>query len=201
MKIKHIILITLLLVLLTACGSTEAENTYTPPALDTEVTYFADIDIADFGIVTIKLEQESAPITCANFVKLANEGFYDGLTFHRIIPDSIMQGGDPEGNGTGGSGNPIIGEFKKNGHDNALKHTRGAIAMARSKDKNSASSQFYICRNDCDSLDGKYAVFGYVTEGIEVVDKVCDTIEPANTTGVVLPEDKPVINSVKIRTK
>jgi peptidyl-prolyl cis-trans isomerase B (cyclophilin B) len=202
MKIKSIFLIIAMLVILTACGGkTDAADTYTPPALDSDTTYYADIDIKDYGLVTVQLNQEAAPVSAANFVKLAEEGFYDGLTFHRIIADFMIQGGDPEGNGTGGSEGKIVGEFKKNGYDNELSHTRGAISMARSNDKNSASSQFFIVHQDNDQLDGKYAVFGYVINGIEVVDDICATVEPMNNNGVVAPEDKPIINSIKIRTK
>lgn len=202
MKIKSIFLIIAMLVILTACGGkTDATDTYTPPALDADTTYYADIDIKDYGLITVQLNQEAAPISAANFVKLAEEGFYDGLTFHRIIADFMIQGGDPEGNGTGGSEGKIVGEFKTNGYDNELSHTRGAISMARSNDKNSASSQFFIVHQDNESLDGKYAVFGYVISGIEVVDDICATVEPMNNNGVVAPEDKPIINSIKIRTK
>lgn len=169
--------------------------------LDEKLTYYADIDIKDYGTVTFKLEQSSAPITCANFVDLANSGFYNGLTFHRIIEDFMMQGGDPNGNGTGGSQNTIIGEFSVNGHSNNLSHTRGAVSMARSSDYNSASSQFFIVHKDSTFLDGQYAVFGYVTDGMDIVDKICESANPTDNNGTIASKEQPVINSISIRTE
>lgn len=176
-------------------------DTYTPDALDESLTYYADIEIADYGTITVKLDQASAPISAANFVALANDGFYDGLTFHRIIEDFMMQGGDPNGNGSGGSDNNIVGEFTDNGYDNELSHTRGAISMARSDDYNSASSQFFIVHEDSTYLDGQYAVFGYVTEGMDVVDQVCETAEPTDNNGTIEADAQPVITSITIRTE
>ena len=148
------------------------------------------------------MDQASAPITTANFVSLAESGFYDGLTFHRIIEGFMMQGGNPEGNGTGGSDETIVGEFAANGYDNTLSHTRDAISMARSSDYDSASSQFFIVHEDSSaSLDGQYAVFGYVTEGIEVVDAVCEAAEPTDGNGTIDAEAQPVITSITIRTE
>ncbi len=177
------------------------ETTYTPEALDETLTYYADIEVSDFGKITIQLDQKSAPITSANFVALANEGFYNGLTFHRIIEGFMMQGGDPIGNGTGGSGKNIVGEFTQNGYDNKLSHTRGAVSMARSQIFNSASSQFFIVHEDSIYLDGQYAVFGYVTEGMEVVDAVCQAAQPIDDNGTIVAEEQPVITSVTIRTE
>lgn len=168
---------------------TSTTETYTPPALEDDVTYTAKIDIQDYGTVTVKLDQSAAPITCANFVELAESGFYDGLTFHRIIEGSMMQGGDPEGNGTGGSEHEIVGEFSSNGYDNPLSHTRGAISMARSNDPNSASSQFFIVQQDATFWDGDYAVFGYVTDGMDVVDAVCGAAQPTDGNGTI-PADQ-----------
>lgn len=183
-------------------GNKGEENMYTPKALDQSLTYYADIDIKDYGKITVKLDQENAPITSANFVELAQSGFYDGLTFHRIIEGFMMQGGDPKGNGTGGSENNIFGEFTANGHNNTLSHTRGVISMARATPYNSASSQFFIVHEDCeDSLDGLYAAFGYVTEGIEVVDAVCEAAKPTDRNGSIARSEQPVINSIKIRTE
>lgn len=148
------------------------------------------------------MDQISAPITSANFVSLAESGFYDGLTFHRIIEGFMMQGGDPNGDGTGGSDENIVGEFTANGYTNTLSHTRGAISMARSSDYDSASSQFFIVHEDSSaSLDGQYAVFGYVTEGMDVVDAVCEATEPTDGNGTIDAEDQPVITSVTIRTE
>ena len=203
MKFKHIFIVAMALLLFTGCSdkSSDAGDTYTPPSLDTETTYYADIDIADYGVITVQLDQTVAPVTCANFVELAESGFYDGLTFHRIIKDFMMQGGDPAGNGTGGSENNIVGEFDSNGHENGLSHTRGVISMARAQDPNSASSQFFICHADSDFLDGDYAAFGIVTEGLDVVDAVCENAKPTDNNGTIPAENQPVITSVKIRTE
>lgn len=202
MKAKYILLAVIMLFLFTACsGGSDTSDTYTPPALDSEKTYYADIDIENYGVITIQLDQEAAPITCANFVELAESGFYDGLTFHRIISDFMMQGGDPAGDGTGGSENNIVGEFSSNGYENDLSHKRGVISMARSSDPNSASSQFFICHKDSDHLDGDYAAFGMVTNGMDVVDKVCKKAEPTDSNGTIPANAQPVITSITIRTE
>ena len=203
MKLKKILVVATALLLLTGCGNSESDTSegYNPPALDTETTYFADIDIADYGLITIQLDQSAAPVTCANFVELAENGFYDGLTFHRIIEGFMMQGGDPLGNGTGGSDNSIVGEFKSNKHENNLSHKKGVVSMARAQDPNSASSQFFICHEDSDFLDGDYAAFGVVTEGLDVVDAVCDAAEPTDNNGTIPAENQPVITSITIRTE
>lgn len=202
MKSRLIILAIFIMILFTACGSSsDTQGTYTPPELDAEATYFADIEIEGFGTITVKLDQKAAPVTCANFVELAENGFYDGLTFHRIIEGFMMQGGDPAGNGTGGSENNIIGEFASNGYDNDISHERGVISMARSGDPNSATSQFFICHEDSDFLDGDYAAFGTVVNGIDVVDAICSSAEPTDDNGTIPPEAQPVIKSVKIRTE
>ena len=130
------------------------------------------IEMDNGGIIHIELDEENAPITCANFRKLVNSGFYDGLTFHRIIKGFMIQGGDPLGNGTGGSKERIPGEFQANGYSNNLKHTRGVISMARAMHPDSASSQFFIMYQDAPHLDGQYAAFGKVTEGMDVVDEI-----------------------------
>ena len=160
--------------------------------------HHAVIDIESYGKITVELDGDVAPITVKNFITLANQKFYDGLTFHRIIKDFMMQGGDPLGNGTGGSANNIKGEFSSNGVKNALKHTRGAISMARSMDKDSASSQFFIVHKDSPHLDGEYAVFGYVTEGIEIVDQVCNNTPVLDGNGTVKDIYQPIINSIRI---
>ena len=126
------------------------------------------------GTIEIELYPEVAPKTVANFIKLASEGFYDGLIFHRVIPGFMIQGGDPQGTGMGGAKNKIYGEFLTNGFNNPLKHTRGVISMARSNDPNSASSQFFIMHADYPYLDGKYAAFGKVVSGMEVVDEIAN---------------------------
>ncbi len=131
------------------------------------------LEIKNFGTVKIELDATQAPITVAHFEKLVGEGFYDGLTFHRIIQGFMIQGGDPTGTGYGDPNlERIKGEFKMNGVNNTLHHGPGVISMARSQNPNSASSQFFICHVDCAYLDGQYAAFGKVVEGMEVVDKV-----------------------------
>lgn len=162
-------------------------------------TYYADIVVEDYGTITVELDGDTAPITVANFVALAQDGFYDGLTFHRIMAGFMMQGGDPSGNGTGGSDNKIEGEFSQNGHENPISHTRGTISMARAKDPNSASSQFFIVHEDSTFLDGQYAAFGHVTEGMDVVDAVCADAQPTDNNGTIPAEAQPVISSITIR--
>ena len=165
----------------------------------TTVTCYADIEIRDYGTITLALYGNMAPDTVDNFVTLAKSGFYDGLTFHRIMNGFMMQGGDPDGNGTGGSGKNIKGEFSANGFDNPLSHKRGVISMARATDPNSASSQFFIVQSDSTFLDGNYAAFGYVTEGLDIVDKVCQDARPVDNNGTIPPEQQPVITSITIR--
>ena len=132
----------------------------------------ATMEVENFGTIKIELYPDLAPETVANFIALANRGFYDGLTFHRVVKDFMIQGGDPEGNGTGGPGYSIKGEFTKNKFQNDLKHTEGVLSMARSQNKNSAGSQFFIMSKDTPSLDGNYAAFGKVVEGMDVVDAI-----------------------------
>ena len=150
------------------------------------------------SVIKVELQADEAPITVTNFVKLVKEGFYDGLTFHRIIDGFMIQGGDPKGNGTGGSDETIKGEFSSNGVENPLKHTRGAISMARSSDPDSASSQFFIMHQKTTSLVGDYDVFGYVYEGIEVVDKIATTVPVTDNNGIVEASNQPVITSIKM---
>lgn len=179
-----------------AAAATLDEAAYKKPYTGSSKT--VEIDVKDYGKITVKLDPTYAPITVKNFLNLVNEGFYDGLTFHRIIKGFMIQGGDPLGNGTGGSDNQIKGEFSSNGVENPLKHTRGVISMARSGDPNSASSQFFIMHQDYPSLDGQYASFGHVTSGIEVVDKIAETAKTVDGNGTVQKENQPVINSIKI---
>ena len=160
---------------------------------------YADIAVKDYGTITVELDPSAAPITVENFVSLAESGFYDGLTFHRIMEGFMMQGGDPLGNGTGGSAQSIAGEFAANGYDTPLSHTRGAISMARAQPYDSASSQFFIVHADSTFLDGQYAVFGYVTEGIEIVDAICTDAKPVDGNGTIPAAEQPVIESVTVR--
>ena len=160
--------------------------------------YIAEINVQDYGTIKVALDSSAAPETVANFVSLAKDGFYDGLTFHRIIEGFMIQGGDPDGNGTGGSDKNITGEFSSNGFDNPLSHTRGAISMARANDPNSASSQFFIVHEDSTYLDGNYAVFGYVTEGMDVVDAIAADAEPIDNNGTIPASEQPVITSITV---
>lgn len=160
--------------------------------------YQIEIEIENYGTIYLDLDGESTPITVDNFIKLVKEGFYDGLTFHRIISGFMIQGGDPSGNGTGGSDEKIKGEFAVNGVENKLSHTRGAISMARSNDYNSASSQFFIVHEDSDFLDGSYAAFGYITDGMDIVDKICDETPVQDGNGTVAQKDQPIIKSIKV---
>ena len=158
----------------------------------------AVIDVKDYGKIRVALDAGAAPVTVENFIKLAKDGFYDGLTFHRIIDGFMIQGGDPAGNGTGGSDKTIVGEFASNGHQNPISHVKGVISMARANDPDSASSQFFITVADSVFLDGEYAAFGYVTEGMEVADKIAADAEPVDGNGTILPADQPVISSIII---
>ena len=160
--------------------------------------HHAEIQVEDYGTIKVELDADTAPITVTNFVNLANEGFYDGLTFHRIISGFMIQGGDPNGDGTGGAEETITGEFSSNGVENDISHERGVISMARAQDPDSASSQFFIMHQDTTSLDGEYAAFGHVTEGMEVVDAICEDTPVQDGNGTVLPEDQPVITSIEV---
>lgn len=163
-----------------------------------EATHQIEIEVENYGTIYVGLDEKSAPITVNNFIKLAENGFYDGLTFHRIMKGFMIQGGDPLGNGMGGSDETIKGEFAKNGVENSLSHTRGVISMARSNDFNSASSQFFIVHEDSTFLDGSYAAFGYVTEGMDIVDKICSEVPVQDNNGTVLRENQPIIKSIKV---
>ena len=162
--------------------------------------YTADIVVKDYGTITVELDAEAAPKTVENFVSLAESGFYDGLTFHRIMDGFMIQGGGPNGDGTGGSGEKITGEFSANGDDNPLSHTRGTISMARSSDYDSASSQFFIMQEDTTSLDGQYAAFGHVTSGMEVVDAICEDAQPTDDNGTIPADQQPVIETITVHS-
>lgn len=158
--------------------------------------YDCEIKVKNYCSIKLKLDANIAPITVSNFVGLANDGFYNGLTFHRIIKGFMIQGGDPNGDGTGGSKQTIKGEFSANGVDNPLKHTRGVISMARSQSYDSASSQFFIMHEDTSSLDGQYAAFGCAYSGMDIVDKICDDVKTEDSNGTVSKKNQPVIESI-----
>ena len=160
--------------------------------------HHAEIVVKNYGTIALELDSDVAPITVENFANLVNEGFYNGLTFHRIISGFMIQGGDPLGNGTGGSSKTIKGEFASNGVKNSISHVRGTISMARSSMPNSASSQFFIVHKDSTFLDGQYAAFGTVTSGMEVVDKICDETAVEDDNGTVAKNNQPVIEKITI---
>ena len=170
---------------LTACGD-KGDSSSQTSAADTDKKF------------VITLYANDAPITCENFEKLVKEKFYDGLTFHRIIDGFMIQGGDPEGTGRGGSDETIKGEFSENGVKNDISHERGVISMARSSDPDSASSQFFIVQSDSTYLDGQYAAFGHVTEGMDIVDQICKDAKPTDNNGTIPADEQPVIESIKV---
>ena len=180
----------------------EDKDSSTSVLLDTSKeltgTHHAEIEVKDYGTIDVELDADTAPITVTNFVKLAQEGFYDGLTFHRIMDGFMIQGGDPNGDGTGGSEENIKGEFSNNGVDNDISHTRGTISMARASDPDSASSQFFIVQADSTFLDGDYAGFGHVTEGMDIVDKICEDAKPTDDNGTIPSDQQPVIEKITI---
>lgn len=175
-----------------------------------------EISVKEFGVMQAELEPDIAPITVENFLKLVNDGFYNGLTFHRVVKGFMIQGGDPTGNGDGGTGQTIKGEFQSNGVPNSIKHERGVISMARWDDEpDSASSQFFILQQDAirhnedgtpkldangnpeNFLDGEYAAFGRIISGMEVVDKICDEVTDVDIVGGIDKIDQPVIEYIK----
>ncbi len=170
-----------------------------------EEKHHCEIVVKDYGTMTLELDASQAPITVENFMELAESGFYDGLTFHRIMDGFMIQGGDPEGNGTGGSDKTIKGEFSANGVENNISHVQGVISMARAKPYDSASSQFFITVADSTFLDGNYAAFGYVTDGMDVALQIAKDANPVDDNGTILPEEQPVIiagpfNAVVVHT-
>lgn len=217
-KFSFLLVLAVLVMGLSACGgsksdtTSETKATKVPKATETaEVTkepeskttdtkgkHHAKIKVKDYGTIEVELDGDTAPITVANFIKLVNEKFYDGLTFHRIISGFMIQGGDPLGNGTGGSDETIKGEFSSNGVENNISHKRGVISMARSSDPDSASSQFFIMHQDSIYLDGEYAAFGKVTKGMKVVDKICEDATPTDGNGTIEKADQPVIESIRM---
>ena len=180
------------------CGSKDKSEVSAGDADLLSGLHYAEIEVEDYGTISLELDADTAPITVTNFVNLAKDGFYDGLTFHRIIDGFMIQGGDPLGNGTGGSGETIKGEFSDNGVENDISHVRGTISMARSSDPDSASSQFFIVHQDSTYLDGQYAAFGHVTDGMDVVDAICEDTPVQDGNGTVAADDQPVITSITI---
>ena len=200
-KIISISLALIMVIFLASCSSSTSDDTSTETSVSESGENIVKIQmtVKDFGTIDLELYPDTAPITVANFVKLANEGFYDGLTFHRIVQDFMIQGGDPEGNGTGGSDETIKGEFSENGIENDISHVRGVISMARSSAYDSASSQFFIVTEDSTFLDGQYAAFGKVTDGMDVVDAIAAVdVEYGSSGEQSSPVDPPVIESVTV---
>ena len=217
-KFSFLLVLAVLVMGLSACGSSKSDTTSETKATkapkatetaeatkepeskttDTKGKHHAKIKVKDYGTIEVELDGDTAPITVANFIKLVNEKFYDGLTFHRIMSGFMIQGGDPLGNGTGGSDETIKGEFSSNGVENNISHKRGVISMARSSDPDSASSQFFIMHQDSTYLDGEYAAFGKVTTGMKVVDKICEDATPTDGNGTIEKADQPVIESIRM---
>ena len=188
---KILITLTALLLVLSACACGKQD------ANDGAKIRHAEITIKNYGTVKLELDAEAAPITVANFVDLAKQGFYDGLTFHRIIDGFMIQGGAANASSKI-KPKTIKGEFSANGVENPIKHVTGVISMARANDMNSASSQFFIMVDDAPYLDGKYAAFGHVTEGIEIVKKIAKDARPIDSNGTIPADAQPVIEKVVI---
>jgi peptidyl-prolyl cis-trans isomerase B (cyclophilin B) len=184
----------LVITLLSGCGSKNVG------------VHHVEIEVENYGVIKVELNGDIAPITVKNFISLAKDGFYDGLTFHRIIDGFMIQGGDPNADGPGGSAKKIKGEFSANGVENNISHVRGVISMARKgenpytgeKNYNSASSQFFIVHRDAPHLNGKYAAFGFVTEGMEIVDAICKDTPVTDSNGTVVKSKQPVIKEIRV---
>ena len=194
-----IVLLLVSALMLCACGSKTAETA--EPAGSAEAAgglHHVELVVKDYGTITLELDADAAPITVANFLKLAESGFYDGLTFHRIMDGFMIQGGDPDGNGSGGSGETIKGEFQQNGVDNPISHVKGVISMARAKNPDSASSQFFITVADSTFLDGAYAAFGHVTDGMDVAEQIAKDAKPIDNNGTIPADQQPVIERITV---
>ena len=214
---KVIVMICMMTLMLAGCGEKEvyttSDNKTDNAAKESSATkdtteensgdylsgkHHVNIVIKDKGTIAVELDADVAPITVTNFVNLAKEGFYDGVVFHRIIDGFMMQGGDPTGTGNGGAEQNIKGEFASNGVENNLAHTRGAISMARAANPDSASSQFFIVHQDSPHLDGDYACFGYVTEGMDIVDDICTNTKGGDGNGIIPTGNRPVIETIEV---
>ena len=205
MKRLLIAIVSLLMIFAVACSSDTGDSNEAGGEAESNAaavqgigTHHAEIEIQDYGTVSLELDGDTAPITVQNFLDLAKAGFYDGLTFHRIIDGFMIQGGDPNGDGTGGSEKTIKGEFSSNGVENGISHKKGVISMARAQDPDSASSQFFIMVEDSPFLDGDYAAFGHVTKGQEIVDKIAKDAKPTDDNGTIEKAQQPVIKTVRI---
>ena len=213
-KMLKVLLVLMTVVSIAGCSSKTTTEKATKKTKTLSGNYQVEIKVKDYGTIYAEIDADTAPITVTNFVKLSKEKFYDDLTFHRIIDGFMIQGGDPKGDGTGGSKETIKGEFSDNGVKNPLSHTRGALSMARSQDNDSASSQFFIVQSDSTyldgqyavimhqtttSLDGDYAVFGYVYEGMDIVDQICKDVKVEDNNGTVKKENQPVIESIRCK--
>lgn len=190
-------LLLILLLLLTGCTAKDATQDGVITSSSLTGTYYVQIDVKDYGSITAELYADIAPITVENFLNLVDSGFYNGLTFHRIISGFMIQGGDPNGDGTGGAETKIKGEFSQNGVENNLKHTRGVLSMARSSAHDSASSQFFIMHAAAPHLDGAYAAFGCVLSGMDVVDAICKNTPVTNSNGGVATANQPIIERIQ----
>ena len=191
---KILVILTAVLFIFTAsaCGKNTSD-----PSVSGQKTYHAEITVKNYGTVKLELDAETAPITVANFVDLAKKGFYDGLTFHRIIDGFMIQGGAANASSKIKS-KTIKGEFSANGVENPIKHVEGVISMARAKDMNSASSQFFIMVGTAAYLDGNYAAFGHVTEGLEIVKQIAKDAKPTDNNGTIPADQQPVIEKIVI---
>ena len=186
----------LCLALLAGCGKKEEPKATESPYLSG--LHHVELVIRDYGTIALELDADAAPISVTNFINLANEGFYDGLTFHRIIEGFMMQGGGFNEEGVQQAAAPIMGEFSANGWENPIKHERGVISMARANAYNSGSSQFFIVHKTSPHLDGAYAAFGHVTEGMDIVDEICENTPVTDGNGSVALKNRPVIETIKV---